>query len=65
MPEGGVAVVSIRGSCPYYDEDVRAYDYDDEALVDLCGIKNIEDGGEEACPPVGLHDCSGFAGTVL
>ena len=39
LPSGGVAVTSIGRNCPFYGKDTVVYDYDDEKLPELCGIR--------------------------
>eukprot|EP00974_Lingulodinium_polyedra_P084144 8148221-Lingulodinium_polyedra.AAC.1 len=39
LPEEGVAVMTVSKCCPYYDNDTTTYDYDDERLQDLCGMR--------------------------
>ena len=51
LPQDGVAVISVGRNCPYYDKDTVVYDYNDERLPEVCGIR-IQLGEEEAeaCP---------------
>ena len=39
LPHEGVAVTSVRRSCPFYDGGTTVYEYGDERLPDLCGIR--------------------------
>ena len=56
LPEEGVAVLSVKRTCPYYDQDTEVYPYDDERLPELCGIR-IRMGEERAmaCPVICLE----------
>ena len=39
LPREGVAILSVGRNCPFYDKNTEVYDYDDERLPELCGIR--------------------------
>eukprot|EP00974_Lingulodinium_polyedra_P093610 9070938-Lingulodinium_polyedra.AAC.1 len=50
-PAEGVAVMTVANCCPYYNKDTMTYDYGDERLQELCGIRvKLGPDGAPACP---------------
>ena len=51
LPHEGVAVLSVKRTCPFYIKETEVYSYDDERLPDLCGIRiRLGDEQATACP---------------